>query len=464
MMIDLNFLGLNQKFPPEGEIDRLNKYLLFKNLFNNNQNIILDDVLKVLYPMEDNKIRRVFVNLYKTISDLWSDMLFSVKPKVSSSNSKQSKYIEKIIKKNKLWKVCDKVAIDVSRFGNGLFKIRYDAKALGAIIEPISPEIWFPVVSQDNQFEIVQHVLCWSYPVSNLENNFSSTEEELLRVEIHNKGAIENRLYLVKDCKIKEKLDIEDYFPDVKEFVDTGIDDFLVVSVENLTSTDSLYGISDYTDIQSIVSEINVILSKYGYDLEHQGNILTVPLELQEQIKNGELRLINEAVPTSKPDIFKKITWDVQSDAINAYLDKLMFFFNLTSNFSPVFYGELKQGLTQSGSALKRLVQRTLCKANKLSENFKESLEKVFEVTSKLEVAQNVQGATILDSFSIVFKESTFEDKKEETETIALQIDSGLISQKEAIKRLRDLNDQMAESELNQINTERSTDNKDINL
>ena len=464
MMIDLNFLGLNQKFPPEGEIDRLNKYLLFKNLFNNNQNIILDDVLKVLYPMEDNKIRRVFVNLYKTISDLWSDMLFSVKPKVSSSNSKQSKYIEKIIKKNKLWKVCDKVAIDVSRFGNGLFKIRYDAKTFGAIIEPISPEIWFPVVSQDNQFEIVQHVLCWSYPVSNLENNFSSTEEELLRVEIHNKGAIENRLYLVKNCKIKEKLDIADYFPDVTEFVNTGIDDFLVVSVENLTSTDSLYGISDYTDIQSIVSEINVILSKYGYDLEHQGNILTVPLELQEQIKNGELRLINEAVPTSKPDIFKKITWDVQSDAINAYLDKLMFFFNLTSNFSPVFYGELKQGLTQSGSALKRLVQRTLCKANKLSENFKESLEKVFEVTSKLEVAQNVQGATILDSFSIVFKESTFEDKKEETETIALQIDSGLISQKEAIKRLRDLNDQMAESELNQINTERSTDNKDINL
>lgn len=464
MMINLNFLELSQNFPPDGEIDRLNKYLLYKNLFNNNQSIVLDDILKVLYPIEDNKIRRVFVNLYKTISDLWSDMLFSVKPNVSSLNAKQNNYIERIIKQNKLWKVCNKVAIDVSRYGNGLFKIRYDANVMRARIEPVSPEIWFPVVNQDNQFEIIQHVLCWTYPLNNLESGFNSNTEELLRVEIHNKGSIENRLYLLKGCKISEKLNITDYFPDVTEFINTGVDDFLVITVENSTSTDSLYGISDYTDIQSIVSELNIILSKYGYDLEHQGNILTVPLELQDQIKNGEIRLINEAIPTSKPDVFKKITWDVQSDAINAYLDKLMFFFNLTSNFSPVFYGELKQGLVQSGSALKRLIQRTLCKADKLSENFNESLEKLFEVVSLLEVVQNVQGATILDSLSIVFKEGTFEDKKEETDTIALQKNNGLISHKEAIKQLRGLNDQMAEGELKLINQDKSTDSKDIIL
>ena len=87
------------------------------------------------------------------------------------------------------------VALDVSRYGTGIFKIRYDGRA---IIEGQQPAIWFPVVAPDNIKEIQAHVLAWTYEEDTQERGKTVTKE-YLQMEIHERGRIPPAKYPIEN-------------------------------------------------------------------------------------------------------------------------------------------------------------------------------------------------------------------------------------------------------------------------
>ncbi len=87
------------------------------------------------------------------------------------------------------------------RYGDGLYRLRYDEISKESVIEGQSPELWFPVVSPNNIRNVQYHVLAWTYekadpimlPMTDIP--LSDRMKKYLRVEIHAKGTVEHRLY-----------------------------------------------------------------------------------------------------------------------------------------------------------------------------------------------------------------------------------------------------------------------------
>jgi len=55
---------------------------------------------------------------------------------------------------------------------------------------------------------------------------------------------------------IDRQIPLKTFYPGLPEVEETGIDDFLVVPVHNLSTSDRIYGIDDYSDLDSIIQEL----------------------------------------------------------------------------------------------------------------------------------------------------------------------------------------------------------------
>lgn len=164
--------------------------------------------------------------------------------------------------------------------------------------------------------------------------------------------------------------------------------------------------------INPLISQIELHLSKFGKDLEEQGNIKYGPgtaLDENGNVQKGSyIPMLGGANKTDPPGV---VTWSVQFEAIKEYITQLMFFFYMVGEISPVMF-DPNQTITSdiSGVALKRLMQRMMDKAGRLAEEFDESIKRVFNIAAQLE-------NKTLSDFSIVWKDGLVDDIAERVET-----------------------------------------------
>ena len=447
MLNDLSFLETGMDWLPVEEQSRIATYELNNALYENDHLEVLDELLKVVYPEQEvnETVKRVFVNLYRSVSKLWADLLFSEKPTISKAEQATDDYLNDLIKRCKLWKTARKVAIDVSRYGNGLFKLR--TKEGVALIEPVTPRIWFPVVSADNVNDVLYHVIAYSF----VENKV-----QYLKVEIHEIGKITHRLFIIdKDAnKIKEEISLDalDRYKGVEAVEITNVDDFLVIPVCNSSCSEHIFGEDDYTDINPLISQIELHLSKYGKDLEEQGNIKYGPgtaLDEDGNVrKNGYIPMLGGANKTEPPGV---VTWSVQFEAIKEYISQLMFFFYMVGEISPVMF-DPNQTITSdiSGVALKRLMQRMIAKAGRLAEEFDESIKRVLHIASQLE------GKTLSD-YSIDWQDGLVDDIAERVETAQKAGVTQTMSNRTAVAFVQKLEGDALDTELAAIEEEKKS-------
>jgi len=438
MLNDLSFLEQGSNWVPDSEKTRIALYDLNKCLYCNDHLQVLDVLLKVVYPEQEvnETVKRVFVNLYRAVSKAWADLLFSENPTIEKADDKTQEYLNNLIKVSKLWKTSRKVAIDVSRYGNGLYKIRViDGKA---VIEAVSPRLWFPVVNPDNINEIQYHVIAYSFVEKNVQ---------YLKAEIHSIGKIQHRLFIIdkNTTKIKQEIELTalERYKNLKPEEETNADDFLVIPVGNSSDSETAFGEDDYTDINPLISQIELHLTKYGKDLEEQGNLKYGPsraVDENGQIqKNSYIPLMPGANAEQPPGV---VTWTVQHEAIKEYILQLMFFFYMLSETSPVLFdpNQSADGDT-SGIAMKRLMQRMLSKTGRLAEDFDESLRRVFAVAAQLE------NKTISD-FSISWQDGLVDDMGERIEN-AQKAGAGVtMSKKTAVAYVQRLEGEALKTEL----------------
>lgn len=444
MLNDLSFLQPGNNWIPETEKDRIALYDLNHSLYTNDHLDILDVLLKVVYPDQEvnETVKRVFVNLYRSVSKLWADLLFSEKPKISKAKKTTEDYLNQLIIDSRFWKTSRKVAIDASRYGNGLYKIRtVDGKA---VIEAVSPRLWFPVVNPDNVNEILNHVLAYSF----VENKV-----HYLKVEIHSIGNVQHKLFIIdKDaCKIKEEIDLKtlERYKNLEVIETTNVEDFLIIPVGNSSDSETALGEDDYTDINPLISQIELHLTKYGKDLEEQGNLKYGPARAVDENghieRNSYIPMLGGANAENPPGA---VTWTVQFEAIKEYISQLMFFFYMLSETSPAMFDpNFTISSDISGVALKRLMQRMLSKAGRLAEDFDESIKRVFAAAAQLENKE-------LSDYTITWQDGLVDDIAERVETAQKAGVATSMSRKTAVAYVQQLEGEALDTELAQIEEE----------
>lgn len=448
LLTTLDFLNTGKAWPPPEEAERLTRYNQNCLLFEGKHEQVFNQWVKLL--REDQRATlEIILNWHKRLSTLWADLLLGEPPRISAGdrNSPEQQAVERIVRDNNLVNVAYEVALDVSRFGTGLFKVRYDGRG---IIEAQQPIVWFPVVKSDNVKEIVAHVLAWTWDE---EQNglFGSKKITHLKAEIHEKGRITTAEYIVRDGKIASEISREEQA--------TGVDDFLLVPVNNILTSDRVIGLDDYSDLDSIIQELEIRIAQISRILDKHAdpNMYGPDTALEQDPATGQWTFRGGGKyfpvgPDDKPPGY--VTWDGQLEAAFKQIDLLMEQLYVLSETSAAAFGQLKSGLAESGTALRRLMMAPLAKVNRIRLRFDPALKKAIRLAAALEVAQGMPGAMKLENIDITWQDGLPNDMKELSEIYALLVQNGLVSRETALKHLFEYESDTLREELMRITAE----------
>lgn len=440
----LDFLNQGQSWPPADKDtrDRLEQFEQNAALFRSDHQEVFTEWPKLV--RDDIKATlEIILNWPKRLSTLWADLLLGEPPSITTEDKDGQEFIDRLNQDNRLVETAYEVVLDVSRFGVGLFKARRkDGKA---IVEGVYPGIWFPVVSRDNIRDFQFHVLAWK---------FKQNEREFLRVEIHDRGKIEHRVYRIEGSSIQDEVDIKEFYQNLTHIQTTGVeDDFLIQPVYNLRTTEMLIGLDDYRDLDSIIQERAMRFAQIARILDKHAapNMYGPPDAMELNPKTGEY----EFRKTEQGDYFPVgseeqppgyVTWEGQLEAAYKELETLLEEFYVLSETSAAAFGQLKSGLAESGSALRRLMMAPIAKTNRIRLRLDPALKRIIRIAAKLE------GIDIKD-IKIEWKDGLPEDDQERA-TIDTTEYTGGITSLERILHRRGLRGKELEEEIKKIKEE----------
>ena len=450
MLTSLSFLAPGQPWPPPAEVERLERYAQNKLLFEGKHEQVFRDWIRLLREDQQATLEMV-LNWHKRLTLLFADLLLGELPRISAGDqdSEEQKAVERLIDYNGLFNVAYEVALDVSRYGTGIFKIRYDGRA---IIEGQQPAIWFPVVKPDNIKEIQAHVLAWTYEEDAQERGKTVTKK-YLQTETHERGKIITAKYPIENNIIGPALEYQE--------TETGVDEFLVVPVNNVLTTDRVTGLDDYSDLDSIIQELEVRIAQISRILDKHAdpNMYGPDTALEHDPTTGQWGYRGGGKyfpvgPEENPPGY--VTWDGKLEAAFKQIDLLMEQLYILSETSAAAFGQLKAGLAESGTALRRLMMAPLAKVNRIRMRFDPALKEVLWLASRLEKAQGMAGAVVLENIHIDWKDGLPDDEQELTQNEVQRYTAGLTSLESSLSRLYGLEGQALQDEIDRIKGEQS--------
>ena len=470
MLSDLNFLEAGQCFPPADRDTqkRFSMYKANKDLFNGEHGEIFDTDLRRLRRVVGNYDEVVdfvtLLNYHKLISIKTADLLVGEKPIITSSESNDS--IEQIEENTYFCTKLYQNIIDVSRYGNGIFYVYEDG--LNGNFDVTEPCMWIPIVDSMNKKKIVNHVIAW---VS------EEYDKKYLTVQIHYKGYFEYRKHeisegnnnkIVTDKTGRTLVNREDYDFTIgrlieSNMVQTGLTDFAIQVTSNLVTSDTLTGIDDYTDLNSLICELMVRVGQIEKILDkHSSPSVNAPSSAaQQDPETGEwiLKMGNVFFRDSSDDPeMKYITWDAQLEAnfkqIEVLLNQL---YVLSEMGATLLGGEDKGGTNASGRALKFKMISPLAKAKRLTLFIDPVIKKTNKLISQLG-GENIKDLSN-EKISILWRDGLPNDLLEEAEIIEKRKSSNTMSTKKALTQYDNMSEEDADAEIEEINNEMSQNN-----
>ena len=458
MLTNFKFLEKGAPWPPKSEETRLKLYEQNRLLFEAKH----DEVYHNKHRLFDQKLTEeqratfeIVLNWHKRLSLLWASLLFGEPPtlRVGEKGSKEQSWLEALVIKNRFMSVSREVTIDLSRYGVGIFKIRFDGKR--AVIEAQPPANWFPVVDPTNIKNVQAHVLAITYQetVPGVFN-IGTKEKNRLKVEIHEIGKLTTRIYELNGQRIGAMVGEE-------KTVVTGVEEFLVQPIVNLSTSDKAEGFDDYQDIDGIIQELEGRISQIGRILDkHADPSMHGPAdalqfnpdtgEWELKVKGGKFYAVGK---DDQPPGY--IVWDGQLEAAFKQIDTLMEQLYFISQTSPAAFGQLKSGLAESGSALRRLMMAPLLKASLIRMDFDPVLKTVLQTAAALEASQGVSDAKAVQTITVEWKDGLPRDDTEETANETQMYAAGLTSREAVLRRYYNLEGEELQAELERINEER---------
>lgn len=446
MLTSLDFLQPGQPWPPKDteERERLIKYRDNRALFEGRHELVFHEVWERLFRRDPTMMLSIEMILGwpKRLSTLWADLLVGETPTVNDANSEQSQYISDLVKRLDLWHCVYLAALDTSRYGNALFKVRRDEG--GVKVSIIPPSCWFPVVSDIDAKEVSIHALAW--PTGDVDAGTGR-----LHVELHTPGHVEYRDYERGGSLLTGNSggNIGKLLEQSEE--NTGVDAPLVVPVSNLETSDAIYGHDDYSDLTSIIQELEVRFAQLARILDKHADPKMYGPDVTRIDEKTGLRVadIGNYIPLQdKTDVMPGyLVWDAQTESSFKQIEMLMQQFYILSETSPAVFGEIKSGLAESGSALKRLLLVPLAKVNRVRSGFDAAVREVIRLSALLDSGRQADPV-------IEWKDGLPDDDAEMVQTEAVAVGAGITSKFSAMKRAYGYDDDQAEEELKRISDE----------
>jgi len=439
-------------WPPESELSRLNKYKTNQRLFEGKHDLVFNH-----NPPDESRPKDIVTNWHKRLCTLFADLLAGTPPAITGDPQQT---VDRITDINKINILLYNTVINVLKYGNAVLKVRFDQAAK---IELVDPALWFPITNPDNRSEIESHVIAWT---------FSEGDTDYLTCEIHHKGSIDHRLYELKDGKIAHQLELSaiERYSDLKDTEETGIEEFLVIPITNI-GAESVFGNDAFTDVNGLIRELEnrLIRTSRTLDKFSDPNIVGSeeainidPDSGASDVEIGGGRFIPVGEDGTAPYY---LVWDANLEASFAQIDAILSQLYIMSETSSACFGDLKSGLAESGSALRRLLMPTLAKVGRLKIIVEPSLKDVLKVAANLEVVSKLSGATILDNISVDWRSSLPVDLKELADVETQRINNRLTSRTSALRRLDEGASEVdIEEELAEIDAERASDYRLMNI
>jgi len=455
MLTSLDQISIGQKWPPDKE--RLKRYTENKKLFEGKHAEVFKDWVRLLRG-DQRATLEIILNWHRRLSTLWADLLLGEPPKITAGEwqGREQEELDEIIVNNNFLNIAYEAALDISRYGDGIFKTRLDGHA---IIEAIPPALWHPIVNPSNIKDIQAHVIGWTFEVDTPGVFNRDKKTTYLRLEIHHKGAIENRLYTLDESIIDKQIPLKTFYPGLPDMEETGIDDFLVVPVHNLSTSDRIYGIDDYSDLDSVIQELEIRIAQISRILDKHAdpNMYGPDTALMQDPDTGQwvVKGGGKFYPVGEgEDPPGYVTWEGQLTAAFKEIEILIEQLYVLSETSAAAFGQLKSGLAESGTALRRLMMAPLAKVNRIRLRFDPAIKQTLWLASKLEASAGV--GIELENINIQWQDGLPDDDKEQAEIYETYIRSGIMSRETAIQRLFDLDPESLQLELEKILTEQN--------
>ncbi|MEX1376509.1 MAG: phage portal protein [Eubacteriales bacterium] len=374
MLNDLKWLKTGEQWPPAEERERLQRYAENKKIFDNRHIETYSEqwkrIEKVVGSAAEVIAYPIILNYQKKISMKVADFLF-VEPPMFSENARE------IAKLSELYSIGYQAAIDCSRYGTAVLKIDVE-NGLGKV-SISSPEFLFTVVDRDDRKKIVCYVMAY---IDEVEDE-KGRKKSHLTAYVHGKGSYTKKVFEMRGDRIGKVL-LEER--DVK----TQLSDFAIVPVHNVLTSDSVYGVDDYADVDSIISEIEIRTAQISKILDTHANptVSGSRSALTYNKRTGEYTFDSGnfyARDTSSEPPLEYVTWEANLDANFRQIKQLMNYLSTISEMgAAVLDGDMKTGSALSGTALKRLYINVLAKVARVRNAFDGAFKKAISLASEI--------------------------------------------------------------------------------
>ena len=437
MLTNLDWLdgGL---YPPRVERERIDKYKLNEELFLTRHSDALQEVFNELARRTNktNKDVKTIFNYQQLLSKKTADFVAGEPPEINTEQKADE--LDKLLQYQRFNTRLYEAIIDVSRYGNAVLKI------VGDRLSAVSPQYWYPVVDPTDLKTVTQHVI--AYPITP-DHDGEMTE---LYAEIHDIGRVEQRIYGY-DERSQEIGALKS-----SHVEHTGLNDFAVQVLTNVTHSGSVYGIDDYAIINSIVAQImwrlhcaDTVLDKHS---EPSLSGPSTALTWDERFNTYFLDLGNYFKRDTKdsPNV-EYITWDGNLDSAYKEIELLLEQLYTLSEMGQAFMEGGGGGSAASGTALKLRMVSPRIKAQRLANINTASVKQIVTLLAQ------VNGITLdYDTLSIRWKDGLPDDEVEEVNLLTTATGGKAIMSQFSALKARGLSDEEVEIELEQMAVEQA--------
>lgn len=412
MLHDLSWLAEGQLFPPSSEKDRLKRYEDNRKIFDTEMPDFYEQyarrVDRVVGNFSDIISFPIIFNYQRLMSMKMADLVCGEYPTITGENDELTTMLADIQYDTDFNAKMYTTVIDTSRYGDSVWRVfRKNGKNTFTVWEP---DQWFPIVSQDGTNTIEKHVLCWQ------ENRGTELEPDwYLVAQIHEVGSYDQRTFKMDRMggHIHQKIE--------SKRVPTGLPINAVIHVKAFSTTDTVYGFDDYSQVDSIlcelmerVAQVSVILDK------HADPVLTGPVTMLTVDEKTGRRYLERGkfFATAQGDNAPEyLTWDGQLEASFKQIEFLIDQLYILSEMGSALAGARDSTFQAvSGMAMRFKMITPLAKARRISNALTRNVQILLSAISSHGYAQEVKARDI----SVSWADGIPNDPRETIEYIKL--------------------------------------------
>lgn len=429
MLTDTDWIADGKPWPPDDadEKARLAEHARNRLLYNGDHEAVFPKLAAYLKDKEDDdKKVPIIIGLAKTATKEYLNFIIGEPPEIDAPT---------------LYDIPDYEALtDASRYGLGALEISQDR------IVAISPENFYMVVEPGNIQRASAYVIFAVFKQTEGDGD-KKKEHEYVKFTIHTKGQIQHVVYeitasdsglanvpgatsgsgkkLAGPIPVKSFKQYEYLEVDAEGKQDTGVDDLLVVCINNIMTSDRYYGQSDY--IPEIYSKLEaldlaytqraVVLRKFTHPRPMAGSSAFIfDHAKQKWVWKSEEAIILDA--GEQPAQY--LTWQAELGAVEAEIRDL--YKQLLKDFSLTDDDDVNKA--ESGTAIRLKQSETLAKVRWLASEYQKKVPVIFSLKSKISKDASFEP----DKAQVTLKDGIPNDPKEEAEIAAIWYSAGAMS------------------------------------